>query len=70
MSIHIKPHKLLLTYILKSTGLPLGTIRGKSSSATNVEGVSGWGKTGYNKDSYSKPRGGHAAPTAPVKLSG
>lgn len=73
MSIHIKQHKLLPTYILKFTGLPLGTIKGKSSSATNVEGLSGWGKTSYNKDSYSEPRGGHAAPPAPVttqRLSG
>lgn len=56
---------------------PLGTIRGKSSSATNGGGVTGWGKTCNNKDSYARlshePRGGRAAPWAPVtnqRLSG
>lgn len=67
----VQRHIRAQTYIRKSTGLPLGTIKGKSSLATNGEGVSGWGKTCNNKDSYARlshePRGGRAAPQAPVR---
>lgn len=52
------------------SGLPLGTIKGKSSLGKNGEGVRGWGETCNNKDSYARlshePGGGRAAPQAPV----